>query len=123
MNRNDRQTFALLLVQVAVVLPKGSGRGGGSTTGEGVLLLLRFSLRFQFGSVQFGSLEWVVEGGRGCRLEMHFHCIHFGGFHYVAKVLHLFLVRTLLLSLSAASCFVHVSFRLRVRVERIQKSF
>lgn len=63
MNRNDRQTFALLLVQVAVVLPKGSGRGGGSTTGEGVLLLLRFSLRFQFGSVQFGSLEWVVEGG------------------------------------------------------------
>lgn len=122
MNRNDRQTFALLLVQVAVVLPKGSGRGGGSKT-RGGLVLLRFSLRFLFGSVQFGSLGWVVEGGRGCRLEMHFHCIHFGGFHYVAKVLHLFLARTLLLSLSAASCFVHVSFRLRVRVERIQKSF
>lgn len=120
MNRNDRQTFALLLVQVAVVLPKGSGRGGGSKT-RGGLVLLRFSLRFQFGSVHFGSLEWVVEAGRGYRLEMHFHCIHFGGFHYVAKVLHLFLARTLLLSL--ASCFVHVSFRLRVRVERIQKSF
>lgn len=29
MNRNDRQTFALLLVQVAVVLPKGLGREQG----------------------------------------------------------------------------------------------
>lgn len=55
MNRNDRQTFALLLVQVAVVLPKGSGRGGGSTTGEGVWFCLGF--RFVFSSVRYSSVH------------------------------------------------------------------
>lgn len=86
MNRNDRQTFALLLVQVAVVLPKG-GMGGEVT--QGVL----------GGTVQLGTLELVLVC-LPAPPEMHFHCIHFGGFHYVAKVLHLALARTCSASLS-----------------------
>lgn len=94
MNRNDRQTFTLLLVQVAVVLPKGwgGGRAGKGRRVEG--------FRFVLSSVRYSSVHLR---GLGC-LEMHFHCIHFGGFHYVAKVLHLFLARTFSRSLSAALC-------------------
>lgn len=80
MNRNDRQTFALLLVQVAVVLLKGLGPGTGP--GPGLQLMVLVLLGASLGSVRFSSVGWAS-------LKMHFHCIHFGGFHYVAKLCHL----------------------------------
>lgn len=56
MNRNDRQTFALLLVQVAVVLPKGSGRGvEGVQLERGFCFCLGF--RFVFSSVRYSSVH------------------------------------------------------------------